>query len=302
MNTDLVEYNTATEIATVYQDATTKIRELSTALGEQLGRLNTLFQKTNAYWRDFDVRLRYEQDDYDPKEPINIDRLLTELDRHAWRVLIGKLELEKVMSSSQVDEMRDALYSKGNRRYSGKSGAPPALPPITAENIISTLSGFIQDAPNMLMEKIREEFKFWRPWQADRIAHKTNKPNVDRLTRKVIKSYMVRTGPTSSGWQPQYDREKHIIALDSIFHALDGKGILKGHYGPLSEAIRTSGPVGETEYFRFKCFHNSNLHLEFKRLDLLGLFNRVAGGENLGTDFRRSEGGEMTVHNGRDVA
>ena|SRR5439155_23407886 len=38
---------------------------------------------------------------------------------------------------------------------------------------------------------------------------------------------------------------------------------------------------GETDYFRFKCFRNRNLHLEFKRLDLVAKLNAVAGGMRL---------------------
>lgn len=34
---------------------------------------------------------------------------------------------------------------------------------------------------------------------------------------------------------------------------------------------------GETTYFRWKCYRNGNLHLEFKRLDLLQTLNEVGG-------------------------
>lgn len=38
---------------------------------------------------------------------------------------------------------------------------------------------------------------------------------------------------------------------------------------------------GETEYFRFKCYHNGNLHLEFKRPDLVQKINAIVGGLTL---------------------
>ncbi|MEA1875793.1 MAG: DUF4942 domain-containing protein [Bacteroidota bacterium] len=56
-------------------------------------------------------------------------------------------------------------------------------------------------------------------------------------------------------------RHKWLTALDSVMSGLDGQG--------------------ETEYFKFKCFKNENLHLKFKRLDLLNLFNKLAGNTHL---------------------
>jgi hypothetical protein len=39
--------------------------------------------------------------------------------------------------------------------------------------------------------------------------------------------------------------------------------------------------VGETEYFAFRCFRNHNLHLRFKRPDLVAKINQIAGGNAL---------------------
>ena len=77
-------------------------------------------------------------------------------------------------------------------------------------------------------------------------------------------------------------REQNIRAIDNVFHALDGNGTIKSHRGPLIDAIEASKDgTGETEYFRFRCFRNRNLHLEFKRLDLVAKLNAVAGGMRL---------------------
>jgi len=51
------------------------------------------------------------------------------------------------------------------------------------------------------------------------------------------------------------------------------------------DAINTtpyaSGATGETEYFSFRLFYNGNIHLGFKRLDLVERFNAGAGGGNI---------------------
>jgi len=44
-------------------------------------------------------------------------------------------------------------------------------------------------------------------------------------------------------------------------------------------ALQTAGDgKGETNYFVFQCYQNNNIHLTFKRLDLVKLLNQVAGG------------------------
>jgi len=47
----------------------------------------------------------------------------------------------------------------------------------------------------------------------------------------------------------------------------------------LVDAINTSNGTGETEYFKFKACKNGNLHLEFKRMDLVSKLNQLAGCE-----------------------
>src|SRR5436190_20361060 len=49
----------------------------------------------------------------------------------------------------------------------------------------------------------------------------------------------------------------------------------------------------ETDYFKFRCFRNRNLHQEFKRLDLVAKLNAIAGGMRL-----RGESNEKEVNAG----
>jgi len=61
-------------------------------------------------------------------------------------------------------------------------------------------------------------------------------------------------------------------------------GVLKGI--DISDDLDLSGLVGEdgigeTDYFAFRCFKNGNLHLIFKRPDLVRRLNQIAGGKRL---------------------
>jgi hypothetical protein len=75
-----------------------------------------------------------------------------------------------------------------------------------------------------------------------------------------------------------YHYENQLRALDNVFHMLDAKPLSAYRNGDLINAINESEcGAGETEYFRFKSFLNSNLHLEFKRMDLVQRLNEVGG-------------------------
>ena len=59
---------------------------------------------------------------------------------------------------------------------------------------------------------------------------------------------------------------------------LDGKALSAYRDGDLSKAIEAAeGGIGETEFFRFKCFGNGNLHIEFRRMDLVDQLNAIGG-------------------------
>jgi hypothetical protein len=79
-----------------------------------------------------------------------------------------------------------------------------------------------------------------------------------------------------------YHREKYLTALDNVFSLIDGKGPVKSYHGPLYDAITDSPDgTGSTEYFKFRCCLNGNLHLEFLKPALVAKLNAVAGGNRL---------------------
>jgi hypothetical protein len=135
-------------------------------------------------------------------------------------------------------------------------------------------------------ESIREVYEWLRP-RADShrmVKYKTNQKNARfEIGKKVILTGMIDTLYVGGKYRVSHYMEKHLIALDRVFHALDGKQILnKSYRSPLVDAINTAeGITAETDYFSCRMYQNRNLHLEFKRGDLLRIFNAVAGGANL---------------------
>lgn len=282
-STDVVPYSKATEIASKYATATAEIRRLTIELGKQCDALREAFQFEDAYASDFTIKLSHHRNTYRANEQ-GLEQLMKRIQRAAWAVLVEKIGIKKLMSPKKREQL-DYLLTDGRPRYAHE-GEPEQLPEITAETIVQVMQGFIQSAPEYLEESIREVYRWLIPSQFHG-GHVTNKR--DRVGRKVIKTYAVEIGYKSNYFRPNYHRQADLTALDSIFHALDGKGILSGHHGPLVSAIiETEGGAGETEYFKFKSYKNGNLHIEFKRDDLLSLFNRVAcDGHRLGGEAAR---------------
>lgn len=130
--------------------------------------------------------------------------------------------------------------------------------------------------------KCVEVFDAMRPRSDDR-KYKTNR--LYETGERVVLTWMVEPN-WIGGWRVRYDhKQRFTTALESVFRGLDGKGYASHtsqHGSELEDAICSSASGrGETEYFEFRCFKNGNLHLRFKRPDLVARLNQVAGGMRL---------------------
>jgi len=188
--------------------------------------------------------------------------------RHdVWGALVDRLEIRRMMSNARWVELQRQLERK-------------ELPEITHDSVSELVAGFASNLDVMLGEAVEEVFDWLRP------RHSRHKTNTElEVGEKVILGYVVEKWEKwRSSWAVNYRAEQSLTALENVFSALDGQGqITKTHYSAISTCIRTPGfsGEGETPYFRFKVFQNSNMHLWFKRADLLERFNRIAGGRRL---------------------
>jgi len=268
---ELIEYTSATKMAAVYRRSIARIRRVLVELADECEAMNAAFDEAYAF--NIDLQVGGER----MKPGVEAaDRISDYMKRRAWSALVEKLGIRKIMSSTRQAELDEALHP--DRRRLGYGEQPPDLPEIDEDTIYDVLSGMVQSADEFLQEAITEEYDWWKP----RKSYANYKRNSEfRLNRRVIRPWMVER--EWNRWRPRYHNESHVTALDRIFHALDGCGIPPGHYGPLGEAIRSCGPEGrgETVYFVFRCCKNGNLHLEFKRQDLLDRFNEIAGRNRL---------------------
>lgn len=193
------------------------------------------------------------------------NRFVTDLQREAWKVLVSRMEIRRVLSIERGKELDKKLDSG-------------ELLDITEENISAMLEAAFSNVATFVEEMVKEVFEILRPRNS---KFKTN-TEFD-IGKKVILKWWVEERWAGSGFRSSSYQEKEMRALENVFLTLDGQGTIKGHYSDLQNAIDKTGSSGwgETEYFKFKCCKNRNLHLEFKRLDLVAELNQVAGGNRL---------------------
>lgn len=192
------------------------------------------------------------------------------IDRNAWKSVVDRLQVREVVSVKKGEEL-DRQLQDGE------------LPPLTETNVLSFMTNLFNDMDSLLEDSAREVFNWLRPEWRTRL--KTNRKNTFGLTNKVI-----IVGGMNSNWMGGYPKEinyyrrKHFQALDNVFHLLDGKGVAK-HPDDLVTQIAVAGRDGkaccETEYFRCNWYKNSNLHIEFRRPDLVTALNKLAGSGQL---------------------
>ena len=258
MNTDLIPYRTITDLVETWRDTEEVIRTSFKMLDNASNNMCRVFEDSYIFNLQPDRHHGY-------KHP---DVLISSLKVDVWRRLIDKMELKRLLSVKRAEELDKALST-------GKLPDGSPLPDITEKGVFDLLRSFAMNVDKFIEDAVKEVFDFLRPRWGNQ--YKTNDKFV--VGKRVIIPRTVERLWKSDDFRVSYHRQSQIRALDNVFHLLDGKGPVKSHYGPLYEAVET-GPY-ETEYFSFKCFKNGNLHLTFKRLDLVEKLNKIAGGMNL---------------------
>lgn len=263
-NTALTRHMTVGAIVVAYQETCATIRRAFADLVDAERNLNLALQ-TGGEFHTGGVKLcadrNYQSRFDDPEECIK------RLRHNVWDQIVVKLELQKFLSVGKWRELNDLIDND-------------QMPDIDEESVNGFLRGLIAQRQDLLADAVRETFEFLRPrgWShgAD---YKTN--TQFEIGTRVVLTWMVEPGLTPSKRQLRYDQRQAVLAMERVFQMLAGDGeINPSHYSELDVAIRER-TEGETSWFRYRACKNGNLHLEFKRRDLLKRFNQIAGGARL---------------------
>ena len=216
----------------------------------------------------FDIGVPKPSDHSHWGEERAVERVVAEMTRRAWSVLVDRMELRRILSIKEYDKLqRDLAHEK--------------WPPLTLENVRQFSKQFRDKAPDMLRDAVCEVFEWLRPHERDHV-HRLKTNTELEIGPKAILSGVIDTSWNLSGWHVSYYRSQNLLALERVFHALDGRGLTsKTWQSDLQTAIERVSPVGETSLFKYKACRNGNLHLSFKRLDLLAKLNACAAGKAL---------------------
>lgn len=256
---DLAKRHTVRELVAVFQQAEHDVRAAFASITEAERKLNAAFTLGESRSIYVEAGRGYGHDYTDADDAI--DRMA----RQAWGCIVERLELRRMMSIARYDELEKRLKNE-------------KLPPITEESVAAFVRQYGSQIPEMVGEAIKEVFEWLRPRGSQ---YKTNSEL--EIGSKVILSHIIERAPLRPGYRIRYYYQQHLTALENVFTALDGQGMIsKTHYSALQNAIEASADgVVETSYFRVRCFKNGNMHLELKRIDLLKRFNQMAGGMRL---------------------
>ena len=265
LNAQLAKTTTIRELVGAFNQAAETVRRTYSELIEAEERLNVVFGNGASV-----SRIRIEAvSQYDRgRTNFSADECIAKMTRDAWRVIVDRLEIQKVMSVARRTDLEKEL-DKGD------------LPEITYANVEAFVYRYAQEIPDLIREYAKEVFDFLRPRiNSRKSAYKRNNPVV--VGERVILPYWIDSRVYTSTIRLNFHYCKEADALERLFKALDGKGATSPSWdSDLARAI-TQSPEGQgsTEYFEFRACKNQSLHLRFKRLDLVAKLNAMAGGLN----------------------
>jgi len=258
VNTDIVHRETLTVMVDTYTAAVKEIEQAYEILEAAQNRMRAVF--VGQSWSFATLE---RNNTTAGKE--SAAKIIENIRREAWSSLIERLEVRRILSIKRRQEL-DRQMRDGE------------LPEITVENVLSLMEQSVANVQTYVDEAVLEVFDFLRP-PGSRL--KTNTEY--ELGKRVILGWMIEKGYGRGKYSVRYGSRDRLTSLDNIMLMMDGKGTVKTHYGELCDAICDSKDGnGETAYFRFKCYGNGNLHLEFLRSDLVEKINKIAGGNRLG--------------------
>ncbi len=259
LDSDVIKRETFPVMVDAYDTACSEIDKAFELFNNAKIRLESAFGGGASF--DCVYQMRYSHTSSEIKK---------EIKKHAWEAFLNRLEVKKFMSNKDLDDLYKSFEDVNK------------IPEITLDALVEIQTGMMNTAPDYAKRLAMEAYEILMPGASDHNHLKTNaKYARGKLGQKVILTWCIEStfsgGYFRAGY---YHRENRIMCIDKVFHALDGKGIPTGYNTPLVDAINStllSVGHGETEYFKFKCYMNRNLHLQFKRMDLVEKLNQIAG-------------------------
>lgn len=187
----------------------------------------------------------------------HLEAIRKDTDRAVWSFLIDFMGLERVMDRTARDQFREQLRED-----------PPEA---TADNCYATFSALIGDANLIFQRGVALAFSG--------LDRRFRSHDGFKIGSRVVLSYAISTWGSWNRSQDEVLRD-----VERAFYQLDGgkpqPDRTAGIIGTWDAARRATGRSleraafdAEDEYFRIRSFKNGNVHLWFKRRDLVEKVN-----------------------------
>lgn len=178
------------------------------------------------------------------------------LDQNIWERLILTSGIEKLMDKQAHEEFRKSLVKD--------------MPPVSADAVAATLEQLRMDARTIFLRGLANCFSG--------LDRRFRSHDGFKIGSRIVLTYaMDRYGSWS-----RYEREVEFRDVERVFRTLDGKEHVD-RYGGIIGAIEKARQVAregvkwdkavtfvaEDDYFRVRIFGNGNMHVWFKRNDLV---------------------------------
>lgn len=194
------------------------------------------------------------------------ERVRQELDTAIWRYCIKATALSDLMDAQAKKQFEEQL---------GKT-----VPEASEDNISATMMQMVAAAPDTFKRGVVNAFRYLAE------GYKSN--DAFKIGKRGVRSYAVSYCTYMKGFTLSYRVKDELLDVDRVMHLLDRK-TNPTYPGELVSAIQSAmakkeSMIAETTYFTAKWFKNGNIHLIWKRPDLMKQVNRIIAehfGENL---------------------
>jgi hypothetical protein len=272
------------------------------------------FPGTNAYNASHEVATRIAMH---PISKLPFDDYMREkrriIDLNVWAWIIERTDLEHLMDKEAKEQLKAQMShiieepTEPGQLITDDEAAK-GMPPVTVENIIATIEGFMLNADNIFRRGMANAFaKLDRRFR----SHDGFKVGSRIILTRCFDEY------GRWNWSPHHEERSTLIDIERTFAVLDDKlDQVRKQDAEFENARRerrtpeyftkTIGAIDlarygetgarqtevETDYFKVRIFKNGNAHLWFARKDLVTKINKLIGeyyGEVLGDGQTKEE-------------
>lgn len=194
-----------------------------------------------------------------------------------WGAVIRRTSLEALMDKTAKDELREQLayvpeeVDHRSGKLINQDEIARGIPPITEDNIHATIERFREDAGTIWRRGIATAFS--------KLDRRFRSHDGFAIGARII---LTRVFSDYGGWNYYSNTRDALRDIERVFLVLDGKSPM-GPYRSIVDVIEEdrkgvldpeqSRHAGE--YFECRCFKNGNIHLWFRRDDLLEKVNQL---------------------------